>query len=437
MEKIAVIGMGYVGVPVAIAFGEAGHHVIGVNKTIEKVGIINSGCCPLMDTSELDDRVKKLVDTGMLFATTDTTRAVRESDVVIITVQTPITSDKRPDLSYIISAGKAVALGLHRNELVVLESTVYPGLTEEVLQPLLEESGLRAGPDFGLAYCPERINIGDSEHTVNNVTRVVGAITYTWAQRAADLYKHIVDKVYIAEDIRTAEASKLVENIQRDTNIALMNEFALIFEHMDIDVNDVIKAAATKWNFVRYNPGAVGGDCLPANPYYIIQKSEECGYRPQLIAAAREVNESVPEHIVFLTIDALNSQKLSIKDSNIIVLGMAYKENIGDIRESPSVKVIEKLNECGAYVYVIDPYVDDSVLSQHAIPLECNLKAFANADAVVLMTSHDAFLELNLGDIKYSMKHPIIIDSRRSFDQAEVEQMGFVYRGLGARNKKE
>ena len=245
---IAVIGLGYVGLPTAVNFAENGFSVIGVNRTQSKVDLINAGGCYLTDLN-LDERVKGLVERGKLTATIDTADATRKSDVISITVPTPVTSDKRPDLSFITSAGRAIARGLGLNKLVVLESTVYPGVVEEVLKPILEESGLKAGVDFGLAYCPERYNPGDADHGIRDVVRVIGGITPEWAQATAQLYKSNAKDVVVVKDIRTAQAAKVIENIQRDLNIALMNELALIFERLHIDIMDVIKAATTKWNF--------------------------------------------------------------------------------------------------------------------------------------------------------------------------------------------
>jgi nucleotide sugar dehydrogenase len=276
---IAVIGLGYVGLPTAVNFAENGFSVIGVNRTQSKVDLINAGGCYLSDLN-LDERVRRLVELGKLTATIDTVEATRTSDVIIITVPTPITSDKRPDLSFITSAGRAIALGLGHDKLVVLESTVYPGVVDEVLKPILEESGLKAGSDFGLAYCPERYNPGDADHNIRDVVRVIGGITPEWAEITARLYTSNAKDVFIVKDVRTAEAAKIIENIQRDLNIALMNELALIFERLHIDIMDVIKAASTKWNFNVYYPGAgVGGHCLPVDPYYLVHKAEELGWQ--------------------------------------------------------------------------------------------------------------------------------------------------------------
>jgi len=431
---IAVIGLGYVGLPTAVNFAENGFSVIGVNRTQSKVDLINAGGCYLTDLN-LDERVKRLVERGKLTATIDTADATRKSDVISITVPTPVTSDKRPDLSFITSAGRAIARGLGLNKLVVLESTVYPGVVEEVLKPILEESGLKAGVDFGLAYCPERYNPGDADHGIRDVVRVIGGITPEWAQATAQLYKSNAKDVVVVKDIRTAEAAKVIENIQRDLNIALMNELALIFERLHIDIMDVIKAASTKWNFNVYYPGAgVGGHCLPVDPYYLVNKAEELGYHSQVITAGRAINDYMPLHVFQLVADALNEQERAVNGSKIAVLGLSYKENVGDPRESPSKVVVEELKKRGAQVHLVDPYVDEQTLGALAIPEATAYDALAAADALVLMTAHRDFAGLDLRKIKGLMRTPVIVDGRRFFDPETAAKLGFTYKGVGAKN---
>ena len=431
---IAVVGLGYVGLPTAVNFAENGFSVIGVNRTQRKVDLINVGGCYLSDLN-LDERVKSLVELGKLTATTDTADATRKSDVIIITVPTPITSDKRPDLSFIRSAGRAIADGLGREKLVVLESTVYPGVVDEVLTPILEESGLKAGVDFGLAYCPERYNPGDAYHGIKDVVRVVGGITPEWADATARLYTSNAKDVFVVKDIRTAEAAKVIENIQRDLNIALMNELALIFERLHIDIMDVIAAASTKWNFNVYYPGAgVGGHCLPVDPYYLVHKAEELGYHSQVITAGRAINDYMPHHVFQLVADALNEQERAVNGSKIAVLGLSYKENVGDYRESPSEVLISELKKRGAKVHLVDPYVDERDLRALAIPEATAYDALAATDALVLMTAHRDFAGLDLRKIKNLMRTPIIVDGRRFFDPSTAAKLGFTYRGVGAEN---
>jgi nucleotide sugar dehydrogenase len=433
--RIAVIGMGYVGLPTAINFAENGFNVIGVSRTRDKVSAINQGFCYLKDLN-IDERVAGAVRRKKLTATIDTAEATKKSDVIVITVPTPITPDKKPDLSFIISAGRGISQGLGPGKLVVLESTVYPGVTEEVLRPVLEESGLRAGTDFGLSYCPERYNPGDTAHGILDVVRVVGGITPHWTEMTAELYKNNAKDVVTVRDIKTAEAAKVIENIQRDLNIALMNELALIFERLHIDIMEVIRAAATKWNFNVYYPGAgVGGHCLPVDPYYLVQKAAELGYHAQVITAGRAINDSMPFHVLNLIVDALNEQSRAVNGSKIAVLGLTYKENVGDYRESPSAVLIEELTKKGADVHLVDPYVEGDVLWKFAAHEETAYQALSGADVLVLMTAHNDFKGLDLQKIKELMRTPIIVDGRRVFDPDAMRQLGFVYKGVGANNE--
>jgi nucleotide sugar dehydrogenase len=433
--RIAVIGLGYVGLPTAVNFAENEFNVVGVNRTQNKVDLINAGGCYLTDLN-LDERLKRLVALRKITATTNTVEATRGSDVIIITVPTPITADKRPDLSFITSAGHAISQGLCPGSLVVLESTVYPGVVDEVLKPILEESGLKAGVDFGLAYCPERYNPGDADHGIKDVVRIVGGITREWAEATAQLYKSNAKDVVIVKDIRTAEAAKVIENIQRDLNIALMNELALIFERLHIDIMDVIQAASTKWNFNVYYPGAgVGGHCLPVDPYYLVHKAEELGYHSQVITAGRAINDSMPLHVVQLLVDALNERERAVKGSKIAVLGFSYKEHVGDHRESPSEVLVDELVRRGGLVHLVDPYVDEQVLQARAIPEATAYDALAAADALVLMTPHGDFAGLDLRKVKNLMRTPIIVDGRRFFDPEMAAKLGFIYKGVGAKNE--
>ena len=427
--------MGYVGLPTAVNFAEHGFRVIGVNRTPEKVNLINQGGCYLKDLN-IDERVKGVVQLNKLTATTDTTDATTKSDVIIVTVPTPITADKKPDLSFVVAAGRRISKGLDDGKLVVLESTVYPGVVDEVLKPILEESGLTAGVDFGLAYCPERYNPGDPQHGIIDVIRIVAGITPEWTELTAQLYKNNARDVVSVKNIKTAEAAKVIENIQRDLNIALMNELALIFERMEIDIMDVIEAAATKWNFNVYYPGAgVGGHCLPVDPYYLVHKAEELGYHPRVMTAGRAINDSMPLHVLQLIVDALNEHERAVKQSKIAVLGLSYKENVGDYRESPSAVLVEELSKMGARVHLVDPYIEQGILQKFATPEMTAYDALNAADALVLMTAHSDFKGLDLSKIKKIMRTAIIVDGRRVFDPETAARLGFVYRGVGAVNK--
>jgi len=430
--NICVVGLGYVGLPTAVNFADKGFNVIGVDKNKEIVDMISVGECHLKDLN-IDERLRKVVKNKRLRVSTNIVEATKESDVIIIVVPTPITPDKRPDLTYIMSAAEDIAKGLNKNKLVILESTVYPGVTEEVLCPILEKSGLKAGKDFGVAYCPERYNPGDPNHTIEKVARIVAGINLEWGTKAQKLYQEIVEEVTLVKNIKTAEAAKVIENVQRDLNIALMNELALIFERFGIDIIEVINAAATKWNFNVYYPGAgVGGHCLPVDPYYLVKKAEELGFHPKIITAGRDVNDSMPVHVFELLVDALNDCEKSVKNSKIVILGFSYKENTGDARMSPVEILVEELKKKNANIYIVDPHIEDMFLKKYGKPEKDLYKALENADAVILMTAHDEFREIDLMRVKELMTTPIIIDGRRVFDPEKIKKLGFVYRGIGA-----
>ncbi len=432
--KICIVGLGYVGLPTAIFFAEKGFNVLGVVRNKKKINMINKGISSIKDLN-LDQKLSKVVDNKMLSATADLKHATEKSDIIISIVPTPVDEFKDPDLTPIISSGEEIAKGLGKGKLVILESTVYPGVTEEILQPILEKSGLKAGLDFGLAYCPERYNPGDKKHSIENVARIVGSITPEWAEVTRQLYKTIINKdIKILRNIKTTEAAKVIENTQRDLNIALMNELAMIFERLDIDIMDVIGGAKTKWNFNVYYPGCgVGGHCLPVDPYYLVKKAKELGYHSKVIAAGRTINDNMPIHTLNLIQDALNEHEKAVKNSKIVILGFSYKENVGDTRESPALTLIKHLQWKGANVTVVDPYVEDT--KNYGI-LETDLyRALEGADVMVLMTCHDEFKLIDFEKAKNLMKIPIIVDGRRIFTPDKLKNMGFSYKGIGAVNE--
>ncbi|HOT03965.1 MAG TPA: nucleotide sugar dehydrogenase, partial [Methanolinea sp.] len=299
---VCVVGLGYVGLPLAEAF--ARHlKVIGYRRNQEAVDALNQTMG------------------GNFFATTDPKR-IQKADIVIICVPTPVTRNKQPDLGPIIDATTTVGRNLKKGAIVVGESTVWPGLTEEVMVPILErESGMQCGRDFAVGYSPERVNPGDEEHTIDKITKIVAGMDEATTKTLAELYG-LITNVYIAKDIRTAEAAKVIENVQRDLNIALFNELSIIFHKMGLDTRAVVDAAATKWNFIRFSPGLVGGHCIPVDPYYLVHKAQELGYHPQVILAGRAINDSMPEHVAMLTIKGLNEAGKVIKGSKVLIMGL-------------------------------------------------------------------------------------------------------------------
>lgn len=429
--KISVIGLGYVGLPTAVFFAEKGFYVNGVDIDAEKVNTINSGNSPLKDLG-LDEQIKSLIQNKKLKATTDTVSAVADSDIILIVVPTPVTESKEPDLSYIKFAAKDISKSMHKGQLIILESTTYPGTMGEVLQPILEKSGLSAGIDFGLAYCPERYNPGDPDHTLENVARVVGGVTLEWGMVAKDLYECIIiEPVIQVKDIKTAEAAKIIENIQRDLNIALMNELAHIFELMDIDIIEVIEAASTKWNFGKYFPGpGVGGHCLPVDPYYLTKRAQEMGYHAQVILAGRKVNDEMPLHVFELVQEGLNEIGKPIKNSKIVIMGAAYKANIGDLRNSPTEVLVRKLKLYGANISIIEPNVDQvDIFGYLNIPFSSN--ELIDANCIVLMVNHSEFKNINLKDFKIN-DNIVFVDGCRAYNPEKIIDAGFIYKGVGA-----
>ena len=402
MTRIAVIGLGYVGLPTAVLLSENGHDIIGCDINKVTVAKINSGISPLEDL-DLGQRVREAVESGRLRATNDTAEAVKNTDVSIIIVPTPTKDGEEPDLRYIEMAAKDISKALTKGKMVILESTVYPGVTEEVLLPILEESGLKAGLDFDLAYCPERYNPGDSQHTIDKTTRIVAGLNERATHRAVEIYSKITKGGVIpVRDIRTAEAAKIIENTQRDLNIALMNEFSLILEKLNLDVIEVLDAAATKWNFNKYMPGAgVGGHCLPKDPYYLVKTAERHGYHAQIITAGRKINDHMPHHVFHLLVMGLNENGKAVKEAKVVVLGLAYKENVGDTRKTPSLALVQDLKEMEADILVVDPYVKtEAVEKEFALPKAKHIgqmyEAIKGADAVVFMVPHKEFADLDL-----------------------------------------
>lgn len=359
------------------------------------------------------------------------------ADFVIICVPTPVTKMKEPDLSPVESAAKTIGRNLKRGSVVILESTVYPGVTEEIVLPILEkESGLKCGKDFKVAYAPERVNPGDQQHTIDKIYKVVSGMDKETTELVAELYGRIIPHIFKARNIQTAEAAKVIENIQRDLNIALMNELSLIFEKLNLDTKEVLDAAGTKWNFHRYSPGLVGGHCIPVDPYYLVRRAKEFGYHSQVIAAGRAINDSMAKHVAEMTVKALNSVGKVIKGSRILVMGLTYKENVPDTRETPQKHMIEELKEYGIIPFGYDPLLGSrEAEKEFGLKMINNLKDAGKFDGIILAVAHDIFKDKenglsleNLQDIMNSA--PVLVDIRRIFDGEKAKQLGFCYRTL-------
>lgn len=408
-KTVCIIGLGYVGLPLAEDFSR---HIrtIGYRRDKNKVDELNNRC---------GNRIE---------ATTDPHR-IKEADFVIIAVPTPVTRAKDPDLEPVISASEVVGKNLKKGAIVVLESTVYPGVTEEIMGPVLErESGLCCGKDFKIGYSPERINPGDEDHILKNITKIVSAMDKQSLDQVSELYG-LITNVYRAPDIKTAEAAKVIENIQRDLNIALMNELSMIFARLGIDTEEVLKAAGTKWNFHTYRPGMVGGHCIPVDPYYLVQKAKEVGYHPQVILAGRSINDGMPKYVAEMAVKGLNKVGKTIKGSNVLIMGLTYKEDVADIRESPVENMVHELNEYDVNVYGYDPLLPDSVIAHFGTkPLP---KLDRKMDAVIIAVAHQKFKQMSVKDIRLLMNdHPVLIDVRGMVDKNQAEKTGMYYKKL-------
>lgn len=405
---IGIIGVGYVGLPLAEAFSKR-LRVIGFDVDAGKVERLNQSQANqnLVFTSEPEE--------------------ISPADFIVICVPTPVTRSKEPDLSPVRAAATIVSQNMKKNSVIILESTVYPGVTEEVVTPILEESGLKCGRDFKIAYCPERINPGDEEHTIDKITKVVAGMDEETTELVAELYRKVTPHIFQAKNIKTAEAAKVIENIQRDLNIALMNELSLIFGKLGLNTKDILEAAATKWNFHRYSPGLVGGHCIPVDPYYLVYKARELGYHPQVILAGRAINDNMPKHIAETTIKALNNVGKVIKNTKVLIMGLTYKENVADTRETPVKEIIKELREYGVEIIGYDPLLDN-IEDEFGIRVVSNFKEVPKVDGVILAVAHKAFQEITVAKLKGIMNDkPILIDVRGFFDNKEAAEQGFYY----------
>ena len=389
---IGIIGLGYVGLPLAVEFGRGGFSTIGFEVDQGRIESINSGTSYIPDVPV--EIIRTLVEHKKLSATSDFTR-LRDVDAVIICVPTPLRKTKEPDISYILAAAGQVAAHLHSPELVILESTTYPGTTDEVLLPMLSETGLKLDEDFYLAFSPERVDPGNSQFQTRNIPKVVGGVSKMSTEVASTLYQTIVQRVHKVSGARVAETAKLLENTFRSVNIALVNELAQLCYHLGIDSWEVINAAATKpFGFMPFFPGpGIGGHCIPLDPHYLSWKARLHGFEARFISLAEEVNSHMPRHVVQLIQDGLNLRAKALKGSRILILGVAYKRDINDVRESPSLAVIEQLLHKGSDVTYHDPFIPEIKLDGQGSLQSVGLdnQALEESDCVVILTDHSAF----------------------------------------------
>lgn len=420
---VTVVGAGYVGLPTALLFAEKGFTVIAADKNPRVVECTNQGKSHINDP-ELNLRVPAVFATGRLSATLDVMDAARRSDAILVCVPTP-TENHEPDLRYIESSAQDIGAGLKKDTLVVLESTVYPGVTENVLGTILEQkSGLCVGDDFHLAHCPERLNPGDTQHSIDNTPRIVGGINSASKQSAQALYESVGLKMHSVANIHTAEMVKLVENTQRDVNIAFINEMALLCEKIDVDAYELIQACSTKWNFYKLLPGpGVGGHCLPNNPYYIAKRAKEVGFEPDLMLTARHRNDEMPMHVVELVEKGLKESGKTLDQSTVALVGVAYKANVDDVRLAPSRVIADALLKKGASLKITDPHVNEANMKKvhdHVVELE---EALA-CDAVVFLCAHDAYKEIRPQEVKAT----VVVDAVFLFSPSQFSQ---IYKGIG------
>ena len=415
--RIGIIGLGYVGLPLAVEFAKAGFEVTGFDVDVSKVSSINKGRSYIGDVSSED--VSACVKTGKLSATDDMAK-LHDMDAIDICVPTPLRKTRDPDLSYVILAVDSVRARLKPGQLVILESTTYPGTTDEVVQPALEEGGLKAGKDFYLAFSPERVDPGNTTHNTRNIPKVVGGSDDVSTELAADLYGSIIDTIVPVSSTQVAEMVKLLENTFRAVNIGLVNEIALMSHRMNIDVWEVIEAASTKpFGFMPFYPGpGLGGHCIPIDPFYLSWKARQNGFECRFIELAGHINGSMPSFVVERVGEALNSQKKAINGSRIHVFGVAYKKDVSDMRESPALDVLELLHRRGAILSYTDPHVpvlEHADISLKSVP---EAQAADGIDCAVICTNHSVFKYAEMPG-----KFPLVVDTRNAMKNVDAENV--------------
>ncbi|MCD8078297.1 MAG: nucleotide sugar dehydrogenase [Lachnospiraceae bacterium] len=426
-EALSLVGLGYVGMPIAVEFAKRGVKVIGYDINAAKIEIYQSGVDP---THEVGDDVIR--ETTVEF-TADETK-LREAKFHIVAVPTPVNDDHTPDLTPVEGASEILGRNLTKGSVVVFESTVYPGVTEDVCVPILErESGLTCGVDFKIGYSPERINPGDKVHRLNTITKIVSGMDEETLDTVAKVYEIVVDAgVHRAESIKVAEAAKVIENSQRDINIAFMNELSIIFNKMGIDTLSVLEAAGTKWNFLNFRPGLVGGHCIGIDPYYLTYKAEMLGYHSQIILSGRRINDDMGKYVAEQVVKKLIAAETSVRDSKVGILGFTFKENCPDTRNTKVIDIVKELNEYGIRPLIADP-VADAAEAEHLYGIKfCNVSDIKDCDAVILAVAHKEFSGLDMGKIDLMFKEgnnskKVLADIKGILDHKEYEAAGYSY----------
>ena len=421
MSVVAVIGLGYVGLPLVVEFGKQGR-TIGFDISVAKVASCQRGVDPARELSDEDMQAA----THAVY--TADPAALAQADMIVVAVPTPVDDAHIPDFRPLIGASTSAGRNMKKGAVVVFESTVYPGATEEVCIPVLErESGLVWKRDFFVGYSPERINPGDKEHTLTKIVKIVSGDTPETLARVAQLYERIiVPGVHRASSIKAAEAAKVIENTQRDLNIALMNELSIIFDKPDIDTTEVLAAAGTKWNFLNFRPGLVGGHCIGVDPYYLTHKAEMMGYNPQVILAGRRINDGMGKFIAEQTVKQMIAAGSYVKGAKVNVLGLTFKENCGDLRNSKVVDILNELRSYGVQVFVTDPRaLPAEALSEYGIELLA-WEALPRADAIVAAVAHDEFSKLSVEDMgRKLVRGGAFIDVKSTFDADAITGAGY------------
>ena len=422
-EKLSVIGLGYVGLPLAIGFANK-VEVIGFDTDKAKVEDYNKGIDATNETGN-----KCLQETTAFLTSNE--KELQKAKFHIVAVPTPINLDKTPNLDAVIEASRIVGRNLIKGSIVVYESTVYPGVTEDICKPILEkESGLKCGIDFKIGYSPERINPGDKLHRLETVKKVVSGMDKETLNIIAKVYGLIIKAgVYKAESIKVAEAAKVIENAQRDINIAFMNELSIIFNKLDIDTLAVIRAASTKWNFLQFTPGLVGGHCVGVDPYYLTYKAEQVGHHSQIILAGRKINDDMGKYVAENTIKQLIKADRQIKGCKVLVMGITFKENCPDIRNSKVIDIVYKLKEYGVNVEVVDPLAEESeVQKKYGIKLS-KLEEVTDVDAIIFAVPHEKFKDITLKDLSKIHRDDklVLIDIKGIFNRKEAEDLNYLY----------
>tara|TARA_X000000950_G_scaffold248660_1_gene307921 strand:- start:1996 stop:3255 length:1260 start_codon:yes stop_codon:yes gene_type:complete len=409
-QKFSVIGIGYVGLPLAVELSKS-NNVLGFDINLNRIKYLKRGIDITNEFTKSQIRSKKKLKFS------NNSKDIKNSDVFFITVPTPIKKNNKPDLSYLIEATKIVAKNLKRKSIIVYESTVFPGCTEEVCLPIIEKiSNLKINKDFFLAYSPERINPGKSKYKLNNTIKVLGCSDSSTLSYLKKIYKKISLGVHTVDDIKTAEAAKVIENTQRDLNIAFVNELSIIFKKMNLDINKVLLAANTKWNFIKFNPGLVGGHCIGVDPYYLTYKSEKLKYKPKVILAGRKINDYMSNYV------GKNIIKLMKNKKKILILGAAFKENCNDLRNSKIFETINFLEKKGLKVYVYDPLVPKKLLKRKAKFVVNKLNKKNYYDAALISVKHDKFLKIGIKKIRRNLKKKgLVIDLKSTFARSQID----------------